>query len=118
MSWFGKLLGGGLVKSIENVALEAIQTDKETAEANALWIKTLDPNGLMRRRLSTFACVAYGWYLFWMTALVFLTAFTDVAGAQQASTMMTGLFGEITTGWTVIVGASFGVNGVNSFKGN
>jgi len=117
MSWFSKLLGGGLVKSIENVALEAIQTDGEKAEAKALWIKTLDPNGLMRRRLSNFACMAYGWYLFWMTVLVFLAAFTDTEGAEQAAEMMTGLFMPITTAWGTIVAASFGVNATNTLKG-
>ena len=28
-----KFLSGGVLKSVENIALEAIQTDKETAEA-------------------------------------------------------------------------------------
>ncbi len=118
MSWFSNLLSGGLVKSLENVALEAIQTDGEKAEAKALWIKTLDPNGLMRRRLSNFACLAYGWYLLWATALIFLTAFTDIEGAQAGMEAMTSLFADITMAWGVIVSASFGVNGVNSFKGN
>ena len=118
MSWFSKLLGGGLAKSIENVALEAITTPGEEAEAKSLWIKTLDPNGLMRRRLSNFACLAYGWYLFWMTILIFLTALIDLEGADKAATMMTELFVPITTAWATIVGASFGVNGVNSFKGS
>jgi len=118
MSWFANLLGGGLIKSVENVALEAIQTDSEKAEAKSLWIKTLDPNGLMRRRLSNFACLAYGWYLFWMTVLIFLTAFVDLEGADQAAKMMTELFIPITTAWGGIVGASFGVNGMNSFKGS
>lgn len=106
-----------MVKSIENVALEAITTPGEEAEAKALWIKTLDPNGLMRRRLSNFACLAYGWYLFWMTVLVFLTAFLNVEGADKAAKMMTDLFVPITTAWATIVGASFGVNGVNAMKG-
>lgn len=118
MSFFSKLLGGGLVQSIEKVALEAIQTDGEKAEAKALWIKTLDPNGLMRRRLSDFACIAYGWYLVCMTALIFLSAFTSLEGAKEASELMTGLFSDITTSWGLIVTASFGVNGVNAFKGS
>jgi len=30
---------------------------------------------------------------------------------------MTDLFSEITTAWSLIVAASFGVNGMNSYKG-
>ena len=117
MKWLTNLLSGGLVKSVENVATEWIQTDTEKAEAKALFVKTLDPNGLMRRRLSNFACLAYGWYLFWRTVLVFLTAFTDTEGATEAAKMMTDLFLPITTAWGTIVGASFGVNAANTMKG-
>jgi len=113
------LVSGGLVGSIERIASEAITTDKESAEAKALFVKTLDPNGKMRRDLSRFACVAYGFYLIAMVALSFMVAFGlgDVIGAEVAAGMMQDLFLPITGAWTAIVSASFGVNGVNSFKG-
>lgn len=119
MSWVANLLSGGLVGSIERVASEWIETDMETAEAKALMVKTLDPNGKMRRDLSRFACIAYGFYLVAMVLLSFMVAFGlgDVAGAEMAAGMMQDLFMPITTAWAGIVGASFGVNGVNSYKG-
>lgn len=118
MSW-ANLLSGGIVGSIERIASEWIETDKETAEAKALMVKTLDPNGKMRRDLSKFACLAYGFYLLAMVVLSFMVAFDvgDSTGATTAATMMQDLFLPITTAWGGIVGASFGVNGVNSFKG-
>ena len=114
-----KLLSGGLVGSIENIASEWIETDMESAEAQALMIKTLDPNGKMRRDLSRFACKAYGFYLLAMVTLSFMVAFAlgDAVGAETAANMMQDLFLPITTAWSAIVAASFGVNGVNSFKG-
>lgn len=54
-----------------------------------------------------------------MVTLSFMVAFNvgDTAGAETAAGMMQDLFLPITTAWGGIVGASFGVNGVNSFKG-
>ena len=113
------LLSGGLIKAVENISTEWIETNQEKAEAQALMVKTLDPNGKMRRDLSKFACIAYGFYLIAMVALSFMVAFNvgDADGAVTAATMMQDLFLPITTAWGSIVGASFGVNGVNSFKG-
>jgi len=113
------LFSSGVVGSIERIASEAIQTDKESAEAKALFVKTLDPNGKMRRDLSRFASIAYGFYLFSTTILIFMHSFSigDPTHSQQAIDAMTGLFTPITTAWGGIVGASFGVNGVNSYKG-
>ena len=123
-----KIFTGGLLKSVENIALEAIQTDQERAEAKALFIKTLDPNGIMRRNLSTFACAAYGFYLFVMSCLVIghfffgeptlvsegVTTLSRTEGAMEA---MTALFMPITTAWGAIVSASFGVNYQNAKQG-
>ena len=119
MSFLTNILGGGAVKSLENVASEWIETAGETAEAASLMIKTLDPNGKMRRDLSRFACRAYGFYLFAMVFLSFMVAFGigDPTGAELAAGMMQDLFLPITTAWAGIVGASFGVNGMNSYKG-
>ena len=119
------------VGAIENVALEAIETDKESAEAKALWIKTLDPNGVMRRELSSFACKAYGFYLVATVLLIFIYAsFGIYAGDEitsditaqkeaiaEAVAAMKDLFLPITGSWAAIVSASFGVNGMNTWKG-
>lgn len=112
------LFGSGIVGSIERIASEAIETDKETAEAKALWIKTLDPNGIMRRELSRFACTAYGFYLLVTSVLVLVHAFGigEAEQSKQAIEAMTGLFVPITTAWGTIVTASFGVNATNSIK--
>lgn len=113
------LFTGGAMSSIERIASEAIETEKESAEAKSLFVKTLDPNGKMRRDLSTFASKAYGFYLVMTTALIFLYSF-EIGNPEQSALAidkMTGLFLPITSAWGAIVTASFGVNGVNSYKG-
>jgi len=69
------LFSSGIVGSVERIASEAIETDKESAEAKALFVKVLDPNGKMRRDLSRFASTAYGFYLIATTLLIFLHSF-------------------------------------------
>lgn len=119
MGIFSKLLGGGAVGSIERLASEFIETDMESAEAKSLFIKTLDPNGKMRRDLSRFANRAYGFYLVSTTILIFMHSFGigDPTQSKEAMEAMADLFTPITASWAGIVSASFGVNGVNSFKG-
>ena len=114
-----KLLTGGIVKSLENVALEYINTDKESAEAKALLVKTLDPNGKMRRDLSAFACNAYGYYLASMVLMGIMHIFGvgDPEAAKEAMEFLTKLFTPITASWGAIVTASFGVNYTNSKSG-
>ena len=112
-------LSGGVVSSVEKIALEFIETDKESAEAKALLVKTLDPNGKMRRDLSRFASRAYGFYLIATTLLIIAHAYGigDGSSSKEAIEAMTGLFLPITTSWGAIVTASFGVNATNSIKG-
>jgi hypothetical protein len=127
MSFLASLFGGGAMKAVTDIATEWIDTDKETAEAKALFVKTLDPNGNMRRQLSIFASRAYGFYLGATVLLIFMSVWgiggeTCVAevcqtNADVAASRMTELFLPITGSWAAIVSASFGVNGVNSFKG-
>jgi len=118
LGFLGKLFGGGIVGAVERIASEAIETDKETAEAKALFVKTLDPNGMMRRELSRFACIAYGFYLVATTILVFMHSFDIGNPAQSLEAMdaMTDLFTPITASWASIVAASFGVNATNVMK--
>jgi len=128
IGFFKGLFSSDVVGSIERIASEAIETDMESAEAKSLFIKTLDPNGMMRRELSRFACVIYGFYLASTTILIFIHAFSSdptalgeaqviVSQSKQAIEAMTGLFLPITTAWGSIVTASFGVNGLNAHKG-
>lgn len=127
-----KLLTGGLFESIEGIATEWIETNVEKAEAQAILMKAMDPNGRMRRVVTQFTCLAYGWYLVFTTVLILMTAW-GVGGevcttletvtncelaAERAAALMTSLFLPITTAFGTIVTASFGVNGVNSFKGD
>lgn len=109
-------LSGGIVGSLERVASEFIETDMESAEAKALMIKTLDPNGKMRRDLSRFACRAYGGFLVIMTilALAHSFGFTEAAQSKEAMGYMAELFLPITASWGAIVTASFGVNYTNT----
>lgn len=112
LNFLGKVFGSGVVGSVERIASEFIETEKETAEAKSLFIKTLDPNGMMRRDLSRFACTAYGFYLAVTSILIIMHAF-DIGSAVQskeAIEAMTSLFMPITTAWGTIVTASFGVN--------
>jgi hypothetical protein len=111
-------LSGGIVNSVEKIALEYIETDKETAEAKSLLVKTLDPNGKMRRDLSRFACRAYGFYLVMTTFLILAHAYGigDGESSKEAIDAMTSLFLPITASWGTIVTASFGVNATNSIQ--
>jgi hypothetical protein len=113
------LFGSGIVGSLERIASEFIETDMESAEAKALMIKTLDPNGKMRRDLSRFACRAYGFYLVMTTFLILAHAYGigDGDSSKEAIAAMTSLFLPITASWGTIVTASFGVNYTNTKNG-
>ena len=127
MSFLSKLLGGGnVVKSMENIASEWITTDMESAEAKVLMVKTLDPNGMMRRQLSKRVTDLYTLYIIAFLILLILESFgmgdqVGVAAAPQgvtaATQKLTELFGPITTLFGVIVSASFGVNYANTKQG-
>jgi hypothetical protein len=130
------LLSGGTAGMIERVASEYIETNQEKSEAKAVLVKTMDPNGKMRRDLSRFASRAYGFYLVMTVILIFMsvwgvggevcseivrnaqvTTVDCVSRADMAADRMTSLFLPITASWASIVAASFGVNTMNSYKG-
>jgi len=106
--------------SIENIAKEWIQTDIEKQEAKAVIIKTLDPNGLMRRDLSRKISALYILYVIVTLILLILESF-GVGGANKdgvlfvsiATSKVINLFSDITMLFGVIVTASFGVNYAN-----
>ena len=115
---FWNIFSGGALKSIENVALEAIETDKESAEAKALCLKAIDPNGLMRRNLSNRVSALYTLYILLMLLLLLLSAF-GVGNPEQINKAIEytkDLFVPITTSFTAIISASFGVNAMNVNK--
>ena len=107
---------GGGFKTVENIALEWIETGKETAEAAALMVKTLDPNGLMRRQLSKDVTQLYKLYIVTTLILLICEAFGlgNTVTIAVATTKITALFVPITTLFGVIVSASFGVNYANT----
>ncbi len=118
-------VGSGALKSIENIAKEWIETEKDHAEAKALMLKVLDPNGKMRRDISRKVLTLYSWYLgttLAMLAVKFVCAViapseTVQAAADSTTADLTALFTPITTMVGMIVGASFGVNYGNTKKG-
>ena len=112
-------LSGGAMKSVENIASEWIQTDLESAEAKVLMVKTLDPNGLLRRRLSGRVTDLYTLYLVITLILLICESFGlgDLKQIAEATTKVTELFTPITTLFGVIVSASFGVNYANVKQG-
>lgn len=100
--------------------MEWIETDKEQAEAKTVMIKALDPNGMMRRQLSSDVTQMYKVYLFstiLLLAIEFICAFFNVQVETEAlaiaSSKLTELFVPITSLFGVIVTASFGVNYAN-----
>ena len=122
--------GGGIVKSIENIATEWIETDMETAEAKAVMVKALDPNGKMRRDISKTVSQMYKFYLISTAVMIFIELiYVMVVGdsltkdnhvlvaLSNATSKMTELFIPITTLFGVIVSASFGVNYINTKSG-
>jgi hypothetical protein len=123
MGLLAKLFAGGAVKSIENIATEWIETDKEQAEAKAVMIKTLDPNGLMRRELSRSVSGLYIVYVGVTLLMLIAESFGlgpmngEQLAVSVATDKVTELFAPITTLFGVIVSASFGVNYANTKKG-
>jgi hypothetical protein len=122
----GDFLSGGVVNSIENIALEWIETETESAEAKVLKIKALDPNGKMRRDQSKNVGQMYRFYLMATAAMILLElGYCMVMGEKlsdsdyvlvamsTATDKMTTLFIPITTLYGAIVTASFGVNYAN-----
>lgn len=115
----GIFSGAGVVKSIENIASEWIETAMESAEAKVLMIKTLDPNGKMRRDLSKRVTDLYTLYI--VVALLLLAAEAFGLGNAKeiavATEKVTSLFIPITGMFSMIIGASFGVNYANTKSG-
>jgi len=107
------------INPLAEVAKEWIQTDKESAEAKAVMVKALDPNGKMRAQISSDVLGLYKLYIVTSLSLLALEFFGvgDVARVASVTTKLVDLFLPITGMVSIIVSASFGVNAVNSYKG-
>lgn len=126
MNIFGWLTGG-VAKSIENIASEWIETDKEKAEAQSVMVKALDPNGKMRRDISRTVMRLYALYIGIALILTLCQAFDlgplvmqatqQVRAVDAALASIKELFVPISTLAGLIVSASFGVNFTNSVRG-
>lgn len=109
-----------VISSVERVASELIETDRESAEAKAVILKATDPNGIMRREISRRILSLYSLYLVIMVALLTFEFFNVVPSGTNpeqmagATSKLIELFYPITTMVGVIVSASFGVNWQNS----
>ena len=118
MGLLSNLFGGGITKSIENVALEYIQTDVEKEEAKTVMLKALDPNGAMRRNLSVAVTRLYVGYMCLITLLILMSSFGrgEEANIYNAIDSVTDLFLPLTSMFSLILSASFGVNMLNTHK--
>ena len=113
---FLNLFGGDtVVKTLGSIATEWIETDKESAEAKAVMVKALDPNGNMRVQISKDVTQMYKVYIYLTVFLLLLqaTGWNEPA-VKMAVTNLVELFLPITGLFGIIVSASFGVNAVNS----
>jgi len=110
--------GGSMVKAIESVALESIDTVLEKSEAQTMMVKALDANGAMRRDMSSNLGRLYTIYVVITLIIVLAQAFGigDNENLKLAVGNILELFMPITGLYGVIVSASFGVNAVNSFS--
>ncbi len=118
-SAIANIFTGGAVSMIGDVAKEWITTDKESAEAKSMFIKVLDPNGIMRRDISAKVSTAYMVYLT-ITGFLILAKSFGLGDTEQVSSAikdLTELFLPITGMFSSIVGISFGVNYQNIKKG-
>jgi len=119
MSIFSSIFGSGVIQSVEKIATELIETDKESSEAKAILYKSIDPNGRMRLDISQKVSSMYITYVLLTLVLVLSQSFGIGNEVQVATAIdsLTELFTPLTTLFGLIVSASFGVNATNSYKG-
>ena len=109
-----------VVTAVENVASEWIETNQEKAEAQALLLKAMDPNGMMRLEITRRVLSLYALYMIIMIILLgceffnFVPSGTNLEQMASATSKLQELFLPITSMVGVIVSASFGVNWQNS----
>jgi len=111
--------GSGVVDSVEKIALEYIETDKESAEAKSIFVKTLDPNGKMRKQISKDVFHLYKVYIYVSLFLLALEFFGvgNIENIGQVTSKLIDIFVPITAMAGTIISASFGVHYANVKKG-
>lgn len=118
MTWLKDLLTGGLFSSIEGITKELIDTPLEKAQAQAIKLKAIDPNGKMRREISSGTMHLYKVYVYVMLVLLLSQSF-EIGSAEQitkAISSMVDLFLPITAAFGTIMTATFGINASNNYK--
>ena len=109
----------GVARSVEKVATEYIKAPEGALFAKSQLLKVIDPNGRMRREIALTVKKLYALYILTILILVFAQAYgygnSENIGA--AITSVTDLFVPITTMFSAIISASFGVNAFNVHKG-
>ena len=119
MNWLKNLVTGGLFSTIEGITKELVDTPLELAQAQAIKLKAIDPNGKMRREITSGTMHLYKIYIYTMLVLLLAQSFNIGSPEQVLSAVnsMKELFLPITTAFGTIMTATFGVNAVNSSKG-
>ena len=115
LNFLSSIFSGGDKSTIATIATEWIQTDKESAEAKAVMVKALDPNGNMRIYITRVVFSLVALYMITMTVLVLAYSF-DFGSSDNmkvAISNMVDLFLPLMTMSSIIAGASFGVNAMN-----
>ena len=118
-SWIKDLITGGLFSSIEGITKEIVDTPLDKAQAAAIKLKAIDPNGKMRREISSSTMHLYKVYVYIMLILLLAQAFSigNPVEISKAIASMKELFLPITTAFGAIMSATFGVNATNTLKG-
>jgi len=113
-----KSIFGIVANPITEITKELIDTPLEKAQAQMLKVKTLDPNGQMRREIAKVVTHLYKVYIY--TAMIlFICQSFELGNPEQiamAINKIVELFVPITAMFTAIVSASFGVNVSNNIK--
>jgi len=113
LDFLGGLFGGD--STVAKIATEWIETNQEKAEAKAVMIKALDPNGSMRVYITKVVLRLFSMYMLIATFLVlaYSFGFGDSTNTKIALENLVSLFLPLATMTTLIISASFGVNAMN-----
>ena len=121
-------LFGGVAKDIAKITDTLVTTDEERANARALILKAIDPNGIMRRQISFVVCLLY--FIYNMTIFILTLCYAlnfgtiaivegkEINLLHNAILSLTDMYQSISTIFGIIVAASFAVNGVNAYAAN
>ena len=112
-----KWLSGIVTEPVVNLVGDLIETDEEKAHARSLYLKSIDPNGRMRREISRSILRLYSVYILLTLGLIISQSIFGTDKIVMAIESLKELFMPITGFAGTIISASFGVNAGNVFKG-